>query len=205
MERIIPDNKNERPLAYYMQQFQNASPDEMSMRSGFFFDPTRSAFQFHFLGQGLWMTYPDMEVKKSDDTRIETPAIRILLARALLTGKVQESSGRYLAYAEVPWGNVYLQQFTGRCVSRLAFGFGRQLDVFERACLALGGVPCAGADKGFTIEFLDGLHIRLLIWAPDEECPPSAQILFSDTSPFMYTAEDLAVVGDVLINALKTI
>ena len=86
---------------------------------------------------------------------------------------------------------------------RLAFGFGFMPKRFDRACLAIGGVPCGGADHAFAVEFLNGLFVKLLLWEGDDEFQPSAQILFSDNFPAMFTAEDMAVVGDTLINALK--
>lgn len=44
-----------------------------------------------------------------------------------------------------------------------------------------------------------------ILWAGDEEFPPSAQILFSDNFPLSFEAEDLAVVGDISIGTLKKI
>jgi hypothetical protein len=52
---------------------------------------------------------------------------------------------------------------------------------------------------------MNGLFISLLIWAGDDEFPPSAQILFDDNFVFAFTAEDLAVVGEVTISRLKTL
>ena len=205
MEKVIPDNKNGKPLEYYCRQFRAAKPGEMAARSGFPFDAAASAFRLRFLGREVLLSYPEMELQYADGEAISTPAVRILLARAVMEGMSKAFGGSFLAYAEVPWGNVYLRQFTGRCIMRLAFGFGSKLEAFEKACLALGGISCPGADKAFTIEFLNGLFVRLLVWGPDDEFPPSAQILFSDNFPAVYTAEDLAVVGDVLISALKAV
>ena len=42
-----------------------------------------------------------------------------------------------------------------------------------------------------------------MLWAGDEEFPPSSQILFSDNFPLSFEAEDLAVVGDIAIGTLK--
>ena len=205
MEKNIPDNKNGIPLEHYMRQFASMEPEIMSARSGFKFDVSHSAFVMKFLGREVLLHYPQMELSYADGEAITNPATRILLGRAVMEGVGKSASGKFLAYAEVPWGNVYLQQFTGRCIMRLAFGFGFKLPLFEKACLSLGGVADTGADMVFTIEFLDGLFVKLLMWGPDDEFPPSAQILFSDNFPAMYTAEDMAVVGDVLINALKAV
>ena len=56
-----------------------------------------------------------------------------------------------------------------------------------------------------TQEFINGLHVRFILWAGDEEFPPSSQILFEDNFPYAYQAEDLAVVGDISITTLKSL
>ena len=45
--------------------------------------------------------------------------------------------------------------------------------------------------------------MRLIVWAGDDEFPPSAQMLFSDNFPNAFNAEDRAVIGDLLIHELK--
>ena len=67
----------------------------------------------------------------------------------------------------------------------------------------LGGKPVETGDAGYEFSFMEGLYMRFMIWAGDEEFPPSAQILFSDNFKLAFTAEDLAYVGDVSINYLK--
>ena len=53
---------------------------------------------------------------------------------------------------------------------------------------------------------MKGLFVRLILWAGDDEFPPSAQILFSDNFPAAFTqGEDMAVVGDVTIDMLKAL
>ena len=52
-------------------------------------------------------------------------------------------------------------------------------------------------------EFINGHRVQFLLWAGDEEFPPSSQILFSDNFPLSFEAEDLAVVGDIAIGTLK--
>ena len=60
-------------------------------------------------------------------------------------------------------------------------------------------------DVSYEFEFINGLHVRFILWAGDEEFPPSSQILFEDNFPYAYQAEDLAVVGDISITTLKTL
>ena len=70
----------------------------------------------------------------------------------------------------------------------------------------LGARKLPHGDAGYEFEFLNGLYLQFLLWEGDEEFPPSAQILFSDNFPVAFVmGEDMAVVGDVSIGALKAL
>ncbi len=155
------------------------------------------------MGRGLEVRWPEMKAVWKDTGTEAKPNIRILCARRILEGRDIPFGGRMRSYVEMPWGNVYQKQFDGRCVKRLAFGFGNTPEKFREACTGLGGIPVKGGDAAYDILFLDGLIVRLIIWEGDDEFPPSAQFLFSDNFPAAFTAEDIAVCGDIIIDALK--
>ena len=60
-------------------------------------------------------------------------------------------------------------------------------------------------DVSDVFVFINGLHVRFILWAGDEGFPLSSQILFEDNFPYAYQAEDLAVVGDISISTLKAL
>ena len=115
------------------------------------------------------------------------------------------------SYPEMPWGPVYEVQFRGRCISRMAGTYGHNIKGFKEGMEKIGakeareasGRFASGADCAYDIPFLPKLTIRALIWEADEEFPASAQILFSDNFPLAFTAEDMAVIGDIFLNAMK--
>ena len=45
--------------------------------------------------------------------------------------------------------------------------------------------------------------MSFLLWAGDEDFPPSAQILFDDNFPAAFTAEDLAAACGAAVDRLK--
>ena len=199
----IKNNKTEIPLAHYKALFAQADPAEITARTGASYLPESGCFEMRMMGQRVRMSWPDGIVEFPDSERTISEYSSILLLRYLLDGHSAQSSGKFLAYQEMPWGEVYFAQFRGRCILRLAFGFGHDPDRFSRACEALGGTPVPIADRAFEIPFLEELRVRLLLWEGDEEFQPSAQILFSDNFPLAFSAEDMAVVGDVLISEMK--
>ncbi|MCI8420083.1 MAG: DUF3786 domain-containing protein, partial [Oscillospiraceae bacterium] len=61
------------------------------------------------------------------------------------------------------------------------------------------------SDAGWEVELMPGLNIQLLLWVGDDEFPPNAQILFSDNFRYAFTAEDMANIGDIVLNRMKKI
>jgi len=201
----IRNNKKDIPLTHYKSLFAQADPEEIAARSGAVYQREDGAFEMHMMGQRVLVSWPEGNVTFPDSARTISEYSSILLLRYLLDGRCVESGGKFLAYQEMPWGEVYFAQFRGRCILRLAFGFGHDPERFSRACAALGGMPVPMADRAFEIPFLEKLRVRLLLWEGDEEFQPSAQILFSDNFPLAFSAEDMAVVGDVLLSEMKKI
>ena len=197
----IKDNKTGVPLEFYTDKFSERDPEEMSRRTGIPYN--NGKFTFAFLGREVTVSYPAMEAVYSENGSPAKSNIRILLGRFLMEGNPVTAGGKMLSYTEMPWGNVYEAQFKGRCIMRLAFSFGRSLESFEKTCLSVGGKAAKGGDMAFDISLIDGFTVRMIIWEGDDEFQPSSQILFSDNFPSAFSAEDMAVVGDIILDAMK--
>ena len=198
----ITNNKTGVPLEHYKNAFSQLDSDSISARTGAVLE--NNSFSLKLIGRDVNVLFPQGTAVFANTGDVLDDVGNILLVRYLIEGSKVEPQGKFLAYAEIPWGEAYLTPFTGRCIKRLAFGFGFNLPKFSERCEALGGKPVSGGDVAYDIPFLENLTLRLMLWAGDDEFPPSAQILFSDNFQFAFTAEDLAYVGDIAINALKS-
>jgi hypothetical protein len=205
-EHYDKDQQVRVPFEHYARLYRSLDPLEISRRCALSFDEAASAFSLRILGSEHRALFPDFALLDPAGRETDKPYEKILFIHYLCEGKFFPSQGRRLAYNEIPWGNVYYRNFEGRCLKRCAFAFGRDLPAFRRLVegnAALRAEPLATGDAGYRIEFINGLYISLMLWAADDEFPPSAQILFDDNFVFAFTAEDLAAVGDVLIGRLK--
>ena len=61
----------------------------------------------------------------------------------------------------------------------------------------------AHGDAGFQFDFLGGYRMQIMVYAGDDEFPPSSQVLYSDNFETGFAAEDRVVAGDILISAIK--
>ncbi len=208
LEHEKTNNKELVPLAHYLEQYRTASPAELAERTGIPYDAGRHVFRLSFYGREYEVGFPDFDVACLDDRYgcaplLEQNAAKILAVRYLLEGAAVQGTGKFLTYRDVPWGEVYYRQFNGRCMQRLAFGYGNRLDTFCRAMEAMGAQRVQAGDAGYQAEVFPGYYVQLLLWAGDDEFPPSSQILFSDNFPAAFHPEDLVVVCDVLLNTMK--
>lgn len=196
----VVNNKTGLPLEHYRNLFRNADPNELSRQSGV--EYSGETFTLGLLNRTVSVSWPDAVITLDDGMK-PGDYTEILALRRILDGRRSAFGGRMLAYSEMPWGPVYETQFRGRCISRMAGTYGHNISGFADACMALGGIPVENGDVSFDISFMEGFTVRLIMWEGDDEFPASAQILFSDNFPSAFTAEDMAVVGDVLLNAMR--
>ena len=191
----------------HLEKLREIDPAEASERTNLEFDSMLSHFTVDLLGQQLYIEWPEFKLVPADPENCPKAlygfAMQILAMRIIYLGIYIPATDVFKAYRELPWGGLYDPNFNGRCIKRFAYGFGFKPDKFEKAAESLSGTKLDLGDISYEFPFMGGIKVRLILWKPDEEFPPSAQILFSDNSAAMYNAEDLAAVGDVIISALK--
>lgn len=122
----VVNNKEGKPLEFYLEKFKETDPAEMAARCGLPYDGEARAITANLLGERFLISHPDYTIVGPSPL---SNAEKILFLRYLLDGRKAQSLGQYLTYREFPWGEVYLQQFTGRCIKRFAFSYGSRLDL----------------------------------------------------------------------------
>ena len=203
------NQQKDAPLAHYRDKYREIDPIEAAKRTGLAFDAANNCFEINTLNHRVFAQWPDFNLIPNDEKSCPKTlygfSMKIITVRYIIEGVDIASTGEFKAYRELPWGDVYDSNFQGRCIKRFAYSFGTKLDSFRKAAELLGGVKLKAGDASFDLPFFGNVVCRLILWAPDEEFPPSAQFLFSDNTQFAFNAEDLAAVGDIVIGALKEV
>ncbi|MCD7868560.1 MAG: DUF3786 domain-containing protein [Clostridiales bacterium] len=202
------DSKERMPWEHYMELYREADPLQIALRLSIPYNEGKKEFTVPFLGTEYQISHPDFCVTHTPDDKGYYPLeemiyARILTIRFLLNGQSSQGTGGFRTYREMPWGEVYLRQFDGRCIKRLAFTYGNRIHDFQRIMEHMGASPLKHGDMAYQVEIYPGYQIQMILWEGDEEFPPSSQILFSDNFPVSFQAEDMAVMGDVIIGSLK--
>ena len=209
-EHYEKHNLEMQPYHYYLSEYQNISPGDISSRLEIPFDENSKTFKIRFMEKTYTISYPEFKIHcidKPDAQAILCNDIhaKILVLRYFTEGDCMKASGNLLSYRDLPWCEVYYRQFYGRCIMRLARMFGKRQEAFKTIMKGLNGIPKKYGDVSYEFQFLEGLRLCFVLWAGDEEFPSSAQILFSDNFPVAYAAEDVAYIGDVVLDYMKNI
>ena len=201
----VENNKEMVPFEHYVGLFEGLDPMETSERCGVKYDGVRRVFTVRLLYVDYEITWPKFSIQSNDPSgfALSNLPAQMLLIRYLLEGKKSVGTGAFLPYREMPWGEVYLKPFTGRCLNRAAFTFGTRLEAFRAAIESTPAIVLDKGDVSCQVEIMPGYDVRLIVWEGDDEFPPNSQILFSDNFPQAFSAEDRTVVGDILISDLK--
>ncbi len=206
----IENNKEERPFEFYLEKYEKLDPKEVSERCNIPYDEENHKFLVRLMGYEYGISFPEFTISpKTEDPdayliMMENIPSRTFVMRYLIEGKAVLSTGKYITFREVPtYGELYLQPFTGRCLSRLTYGFGYKLPKFKAAMEKLGATPIKMGDVAYEFELINNYHMRFIFWEADEEFPPSAQILYEDNFLQGFYAEDMVVAGDISITTVK--
>ena len=199
----IRNNKEEVPFSHYAALFAALDPQGAGRRCGVVFSD--GCFTLRLMGTAYRIAWPEYAITadREDAFALQNLPCQTFLMRYLLEGKRAALSLSYKTFREMPWGELYIAPYTGRCLNRAAFTFGTQVANFAAACQRLGGEKLPHGDAGYGFDFLEGYRMQIMIYAGDEEFPPSSQILYSDNFASAFSAEDRVVAGDILISAIR--
>ena len=200
----IENNKEGVPFEYYLNLYKDLDPAEAAARTGADFDG--EGFTLKLVNATYRIGWPDYAISADREDAFALKALpgQTFLLRWLLEGKNVPARGQFKTFREMPWGELYIQPFTGRCLTRAAFTFGTRVAKFAAAMEKLGGTKLPHGDAGYELELLPGFAMRLIVWEGDDEFPPNSQILYSDNFETAFSPEDRVVAGDILISVVKS-
>ena len=196
----IENHKEEVPFAHYEEKFRALEPAEAVSRLGEIWNGTE--FTLTLLGRTFAISHPAYAIRALDGGAVPPLPTQTFLLRYLLEGRTVADNGQWKTFREMPWGELYIKPYTGRVLTRAAFNFGTRIDAFRKGAEKMGAKPVNHGDAGFEFQLIDGYKMQILVWAGDDEFPPSAQILYSDNFT-AFAAEDRVVAGDILITTVK--
>ncbi len=196
----IDDYKMARKKA--VEELKNESFKYLANRSGFEISGDNK-MEAKFLGRTYVISYPDFIFKDKEDPDKEIPLPEQVLILHYLQGKKPlEIYDEWISYREIPGASFYFGPFTARAINPMVRVFGRDLELFKKTCLILGGTIVEEGDVGWKYNFFPYVPIKLILWEGDDEFPPSGNILFDASIPNILSPEDVAWLSGMVVYRL---
>jgi len=137
---------------------------------------------------------PPFTFESSKNANI-TLVTKIILLHYINNASGIPLSGEMVAYGDIPSCMHYEPVFAKRVLKPLQNAFGFDKYAFLEAGLALGGKEEEFGDASFTLFAFPKVPITFILWAGDEEFPPSVKALFDPSIAGYLPLEDIVVIA----------
>jgi len=178
-----------------------ADLEERCACSGAVWQREKGVLELSFLNRAYRVHLPEFSV--TSETGEEAPIReKILLLHYLQSASGTPLTGEWIAFTQVPTGELYLGNFRARSVDRLMRSFdGRETELVEMAA-AFGGSAGEYGDVSVKLRALPQVPMLLVLWRGDEEFPSSGDVLFDATVVDYLPMEDMVVLAEMVVSQL---
>lgn len=200
----IDDFKQALKLA--SEQLSDKAPELVASFSGAVISKDkegRTLLVLNALNQKVSITWPEFTFS-TEKAEAEVPIQQQVLYLHYLMGawstRGQRPTGEWISFQEIPDGRFYMDAFQRRAKNPMVTTFGEKPDLLlEVATELYGAVPFIQGDISAVVQALPLVPIALILWKGDEEFPPEASVLFDETADLFFSAEDMAVAGEMAV------
>ena len=153
------------------------------------------------LGETMSVDVGDRVVRQPNGSDLVS-YLSVLVLHYLIGAQPGKVSDEWVTFRELEAGQFYLPAFRSRATDRLEPVLGPQPNDLIDAARPFGGEPMDFGDAGARIAVMPKAHIGIVVWAGDDELPPSVTMLFGRTAADIFPTEDLAVAGGLVAGRL---
>ena len=196
--RALPGQDNyEQALKIALKIFGRKDPGRVAQRAGACLD-----------GRSVVIPHLGREIVLGVDTHRltirpfdhEAPTwLAILTLHYLNNADGRIPTGRLKHFREFKDGLFYEPAFNRRTRDILVQVFGADPAGIVRGGEKLGGKASEIGDSAVELRFFPHLPLTCILWQGDKEFPPEAVVLFDETADVFFSAEDMAVAGQMAI------
>ena len=157
----MPENhKEEVPFAHYAALFAALDPKDAQARLGEeIWDGEK--YEVDLLGRRYALTPEPYALEPLDGGKIPPLPAQTFLLRYLLEGQDLPWLGQWKTFREMPWGELYIQPYTGRVLTRAAFTFATRLPA-HRSCIPIISPPALPLKTGWWREICSFPTLKVL-------------------------------------------
>jgi len=167
---------------------------------------SENRFEHQFLNRKYGIGYPDFRFEDLEGPDREIPLQeQVLILHYMVGADPDRDPGDMIAYREIPGASFYFGPFVKRAVNPLKEVFGRDIELFQRTCEALGGTPIDAGDAAYQFQVFPQLCLQYILWEGDEEFDAEANILFNESTGDCLSPEDAAWLAGMVVYRLMAL
>ncbi|HMK35217.1 MAG TPA: DUF3786 domain-containing protein [Desulfomonilaceae bacterium] len=194
----LPKQDNyEQALKMGLEIFDRRDPGRVAQKAG-----------ATYAGRSVIIPHLDREIVLNVDTHRfsikqtdeEAPIwMAILVIHYLNNAEGRQPTGKLKHFREFKDGHFYEPAFNRRTKEILASVFGNDAEAMLTAGRRLQGKKLQTGDAAIELSYFPCLPITCILWKGDDEFPPEASVLFDETADLFFSAEDMAVAGQMAV------
>lgn len=127
---------------------------------------------------------------------------KILLLHYLQTASGAPPAGEWIAFEQVPGGQLYLGNFKARSVDRLVRAFAGREEMLFDVAEEMGGSRAEPGDVSVELRPLPMAPVLLVLWRGDDEFPAAGNLLFDARVTEYLPLEDMVVLAEMVASRL---
>lgn len=186
------------------KKFKKISPQQLAANSGADFQAENNRLRLRLLTNDYFIDYPEGKIyfadKQKQDVKLK---IQVFILHYLNKASGAQLEDKLISYREIPQGgNRYYATFKNRAIDPLVNKFGHQPEKLIEAGKQLEGAVANTGDYSITIPVFPKVPMTLVIWAGDDELPPSGNILLDKSIIAYLSAKDIYVAAAIAVNTL---
>jgi hypothetical protein len=194
----LPKQDNyEQALKIALEIFTRKDPGRVAQKAGAAL-VGRSVILPH-LDRGVVVNLDNLKFSIKE-TGEEAPTwLAILALHYLNNADGRQPVGRLKHFREFKDGHFYVPAFNRRTKDILVAVFGADPSPMVKAAEKLKGKVLDTGDASVELPYFPCLPITCILWKGDDEFPPEASVLFDETADLFFSAEDMAVAGQMAV------
>jgi len=194
----LPTQDNyEQALKIGLEVFNRKDPGRLAIKAGARFEDRRLIVPH--LDRAVVL---DVETQRFsiEATGEEAPIwLAILTLHYTNNADGRQPTGNLQHFREFKDGQFYEPAFNRRTKEILIQVFGNDPAPMITAGEKLNGKIVDAGDASVELTYFPCLPITCIVWKGDEEFPPEAAVLFDETADLYFSAEDMAVAGQMAV------
>lgn len=178
---------------------KKSEPDNICKKTGTSYEKNR--YKIKFMDSIYEIQMPEVSFLNEKVPII----VQVLILHYMTTMENQPVRGEFINFSSIPGGMFYFRSFKQRALDKLISTFEGRPEKLLSSAKSLGGDKWTTGEYSSIIPIFPKINMVVQYYKGDDEFPPEANILFSDSIVNFLPVEDTAFLGGYLAGTLEVL